>query len=264
MRVRDCVKLHKMYEGRLFGIEVEVEARDLPGEDALPPNWRQVDDGSLRGVSAEYIFVRPKIFTQTKEHITELIDTLRTEGRGLSFSQRTSIHVHVNVAELELQDLLKVISVYYLFENSLLQFCGKDRYTNRFCLSIREAEGPLFALKSSFNPRDLYDLNLESMKYASLNLGAITDKGTLEFRGMRGTDDLDTIFTWLDLINNIFDTALSYPSVKQIFQEIWEGKHDKLTNSIFKEHIALCGKMSEVDYNASLCVELPSIERNLN
>ena len=263
MKVKDCVALRRNYSGRLFGIEIEVEAEALPDEDEIPTNWRKVNDGSLRGVCAEYIFASPKPLGKTKECIKDLVDVLHTEGENLSFSQRTSIHVHVNVADLELKEVLKVISLYYLFEDSLLKFCGTDRYSNRFCLSIREAEGVLFALKSHFNQYRLTNLSLDLLKYASLNLGAITDKGTLEFRGMRGTDDLDVIFTWLDLIDNLFTTALACPSVDDMFKKVWGGRHDVLAKPLFKEHIALLGRVHEVDYNASLCAELPSIERNL-
>lgn len=265
------MKLHKAlqqelrFKGCLFGVEIEVEGVHLPDRNKLPPEWQAVDDGSLRGESAEYIFKIPYSPLKTKTAIKRLALAFEEANTALAFSCRTSVHVHMNVGDLELQEIANIIYLYYLFEDVLLQYCGQDRYENRFCLSVRAAEQIIPLIKAGLNPGGLYIFNENTYKYAALNLACMNDKNSIEFRSMRGTMDTKVLFPWLDVLANLYSIALSYKNPKEIQSDYFKNGYEELAKKVFENHYELfaCPNMAEaIAYNASICAELPEIDVN--
>jgi hypothetical protein len=135
----------------------------------------------------------------------------------LRFSFRTSVHVHVNVQELEYNQLLNMIYTYFLIEEPLMTFCGKERKGNRFCLRLQDAEGILDTLVPLFRHKDyLGDIQEEKIRYSALNLAALNKFGSLEFRAMKGNLDVPKISTWMQALFNLREFAMSADNPREI------------------------------------------------
>ena len=203
------------------GIEIEAEGAGL--KEIYTPCWRTEHDGSLRGTypetCAEFILKKPIPIDAVRGAMAEFHSAL--PKAKFQFSFRTSCHVHVNIQQLEYNELLAFMYTYLLIEEPLMQFCGQTRIGNRFCLRLADAEGMMDMLYQLFSnpgerlrgsvPRDLY-------RYAAMNVDAIFKYGSLEFRGMRGTADTDTIVTWTQALVNLRDFSQKLNNPTEVFE----------------------------------------------
>lgn len=203
------------------GVEVEVEGNNLKHvEDA---NWHSEPDGSLRGENQEYVFNKPLPVNKAVAAIKSLANQLKDYGSELKFSFRTSVHVHVNCMELTYAQYLNYIYLYLLLEEPLMTFCGKERKGNRFCLRLQDAEGILDYLNMVFKSYNNLGVVGDGMRYAAVNLAATVKYGSLEFRAMRGTLDVDVLTTWIETLVQLrtYATKLENPqAVFDLFVEL--------------------------------------------
>lgn len=207
-----------------FGIEIEVEGKDLvPLEDGV---WSTHDDGSLRGrfpeSRAEYVLSKPLLRKDVRKSLENLSNHLKDSV--LNFSFRTSVHIHVNVQQLTFPQYLNMIYTYLLLEEPFLNYCGKERKGNRFCLRLQDAEGLLDALNRVFAVEQVGIPQLgavanDNIRYASINLGATKAYGSLEFRAMRGNLDVDVIDTWVEALSRVREFAMQKDDPAAIFKE---------------------------------------------
>lgn len=204
-----------------YGIEIEAEGQGMK----MVNNkwWGTHDDGSLRGVfpdsRAEFVLNAPVLKRSVGAVLRNLNKEL--EGAKFNFSFRTSVHVHMNAQELTYNEVLNVIYTYLLLEEPFLTFCGKNRKGNRFCLRLQDAEGLLDTVNSMINAgeRGLDVINQENVRYASINLGALIKYGSIEFRAMRGTVDVDVISTWIDALHKVREYAKSVKDITAVYEE---------------------------------------------
>jgi hypothetical protein len=207
-----------------FGIEIECEGKNLPF--LTQGYWHSEDDGSLRGVypdsRCEYVLSKPIPFRECAVAIQELVGAMKTNKATPVFSFRTSVHIHMNVGDYTEEQLLNLIYTYLLLEEALINYCGKERKGNRFCLRLNDAEAILETLQMFVN-RDLgymiRNANLEqSVRYASINLAAIAKYGSLEFRGMRGTLDEGVLNNWIGILWTMGNWAKAKNNIIEIYE----------------------------------------------
>lgn len=182
-----------------LGIEVEVENVER-WDSNHSPYWTIIEDGSLRNNGRE--FITPPIRAYRVENaLTKLFEAL---NRDIDFSERTSIHIHMNVRTLTVEQLEALVVTYMLFEKAIFSFIGENRYDNIFCVPLCETDmgGSLEQLITNGSPY------IEWEKYTALNLVPISSKGTLEFRHLAGTRDLTKIMTWINIILSLKTFAL--------------------------------------------------------
>jgi hypothetical protein len=212
----------KPQKGALFGVEIEVENVCLNGVPSVPEvsGWAAKGDSSLRA-GIEFV-------TRTPESLTRTVEKLRQYEKVLSkytysFSFRTSVHVHMNMQDLTLQDVAKITLAYSSIEKLLGEFCGRSRMNNRFCLDIHHNSYYTEDLYSSLTP-DFVRKSLAGTanvsyvlgkiatlpRYSSVNLRSLTSFGTLEFRSLRGTEDVGTIIVWIRILNALRSNALTF------------------------------------------------------
>jgi len=185
-----------------LGIEVEVENVEFYDESS--PYWKMIDDGSLRNNGRE--FITPPIRAWRVEHaLSRLFNDLNA---SVDFSERTSIHVHMNIRTLTLDQLETLLLTYLLFEKVLFKFIGNNRYENIFCVPLCESKMPV-QLRSLIQKADT--LKIDWRKYTALNLLPIWEKGTIEFRHLHGTKDLAKIMPWINMILSLKMFALKHP-----------------------------------------------------
>lgn len=181
-----------------IGVEVEIEgcrAKELAG-------WAVTEDHSLRNNGLEYISKLGRRVHNLYPMLEQLFTIAKTEGWQVS--DRTSIHVHVNVQNLTMDQLNSLLILYTIFERSLFKYACDERRSNIFCV-------PTEYCTTSFSAKTLRDVLDNSSKYAAMNLRAVREKGTVEFRQMATNFDAENVYKWILLLALIKRAAQHIP-----------------------------------------------------
>jgi hypothetical protein len=190
---------HKAEKPGNIGMELEVESTQN-----IPPFvnniWLAKADHSLRNVGTEFYTRNPINYDQHfMGRVTSLVDFLKDKTFGVDYnSTRTSFHVHINVTNHTMLQMWTQVFAYWLLEQPLMELCGKSRCGNQFCLRCKDAEAQVQMVGNllttpNYGPRSFESDNL---RYASQNLKALVQFGSLEYRGMRGTHDPEVLHDW--------------------------------------------------------------------
>lgn len=248
----------------LFGVEIECEGERLqPVTDA---NWNTVDDGSLRGrfpdSRCEWVMAKPMSEARTIQALEKLIEFQRANRAKFDFSFRTSTHVHVNVQDLEWEEYLAMIYTYLLIEEPLMDFCGEGRKCNRFCLRLQDSEEIVDIISNMIyvGERSIKAIRENDLRYAAINIGATRKYGSLEFRGMRGTLDINILKPWIKALGNLKTFSIG-KTVKQVHEEYLKLGNRKFLDTVVGSDMFWKEK-SEADMNNSysLSIQIPYCE----
>ncbi len=226
------------------GIEIECEGARLVGE--IPGNvWKAENDGSLRGAfpdtACEYVLEKPIPIAEVPGALQLLDKTLKENKAKLDFSFRTSVHVHINVLGLTEKQLDNLILTYLLLEEPLMNYCGKERKCNRFCLRVQDAEGVVEVL-SELCRIGVYDfcngyLREDNVRYSAFNVASIKKYGSVEFRGMRGTMDKGVLLNWINALHAIREFAKKMPSAVEIGKLYEDTTYEEFLKEILGEFL---------------------------
>lgn len=202
------------------GIEIECEANAgpyFPG-DNLPIPWVATHDGSLRGISVEYVMSQPVNINKVGSCVMDLQKTIALKGTNIKYSFRAGTHIHVNCQELTPTQVILFACLYYSLENVLVDWCGDDRVGNLFCLRVRDAEGVLPYVGRAFKEGKLARLADNSIRYASLNYCALAKYGSLEFRAMATEPDFSRIVLWAEMLLHLREVSLQFDSIQTMLE----------------------------------------------
>ena len=215
MNIATIVK-KKLVEGDV-GIEIEVEGANLPGN--IAQYWTATHDGSLRGESMEYVFKKPLAVAKVPEAMDVLNGAFKAHGSKLDFSYRCSVHVHVNVGQLDVDALIAFMYAYLLLERPLMKYCGEERIGNRFALRFEDAEALEDAIHAiiAHKARAFQFIKQDQYRYSSMNIDALKKFGSLEFRGMKGTNDKDVVSNWAKALVNLRDFSEKLGNPKEVY-----------------------------------------------
>lgn len=207
------------------GIEIEVEGnnKDQPyfpsASTSLPSMWRAEGDGSLRGNAIEYIFKKPCPVEGVSKHLSDLNGVLLDLGVEVDYSFRAGVHVHVNCLNMTFEEVLVFAALYYALEEVLVEWCGKDRIGNHFCLRVRDAQAVTQMAGNIFRTKNFNNFGDDSFRYASLNFSSLPKYGTLEFRALATYPGFDKIDTWAKLLVRLRDLAREKGSINTLLEE---------------------------------------------
>lgn len=190
----------------LLGVEIEVE--NIKNEVDLNHYWNCVEDNSLRNYGHEFVSrpLRARSIPYAIEHLKQAL----YYNNDPIFSNRTSVHVHLNVRDFTIERLQVFLLLYCVFEKHFFNIAGTRRENNIFCIPLWKSEQPIHL---NCWPTDLQKWN----KYNALNLGCIlgnginTNLGTIEFRHLYGTLDTDILYPWIDSIIHLRDFSRLLP-----------------------------------------------------
>lgn len=200
-------KLHPDYKminpDLIVGLELEIEGWDYP-EEPQHRGFSFTSDGSLRGPSVEAI-TKP---TRSK-YVPALLEGFfgHFEVSKKNYSERCSVHVHVNCQDLTKQQLRNVCMIYQAVERVLFSWIGEVREQNIFCIPWYQCNISSRFVYKFLSATD--ETVRRWQKYTALNLLPLREQGTIEFRHLEGTCDLRRITTWLNFIGAIFRCACS-------------------------------------------------------
>lgn len=198
-----------------IGLEIEMEGNKFPKDEIVAP-WAYHKDGSLRGQdNAEYVLKAPIEFNRVPEAVDKLFDMLKTYGSKLDESNRTSVHVHLNVQKFHLNRLTAFLALYFSVEELLTAWCGEHRVGNLFCLRARDATAIVSQIRKFIASDGRYDLR-EHHHYAGLNANALYKFGSLEIRTLRGVSDPQIILDWVSVLQRLYELSKDFPDPREI------------------------------------------------
>lgn len=235
MKISDIIK-KKSFDGEI-GLEIELEGLNLPkgGFD----NWRVENDGSLRsGLEArEYVLDTPITRQQLRPTLTDF--TRRFGKATVSNSFYAGTHVHINIGELTPKQTIQYICAFIVLEDLLVEWCGDTRVGNHFCLRTSDAYGLISYIRNLILKNDLHICNSDEIRYASFNIKSITKYGSLEFRSLNSSLDVERMVTWCEVLLNIKDQSIGYDSPADMLDRISSGGYLTFARQMLGKHVTL-------------------------
>lgn len=215
---------------RAVGIEVEVENHQLLRR-TYSGVWQQHNDGSLRNNGIEYV-THPIAACHAPMAMQELLVQALNPDE-CCFSPRTSIHVHVDFTDEDDSSVVSTTLMYSLFEKLFFRFTGRGRIKNIYCVPVIDTN-MLTGVATFTDTRTAIQV---WSKYSAVNMLPVSQYGTLEFRHMHGTFDLDKVCIWIRLITKLVDWVCqkTTPKVLASLFESMDENYDYvgLLNTIF-------------------------------
>lgn len=180
--------------------------------------WTYHEEGSLKDNGAEYVFATPLFGVDAYRAIEWLVSYAKDSG--WKCTKRTGIHVHSDVRDLTVPQLAGHTIVYAAVEPILYRWIGDARDVSHFCIPLYKADEALLGtcaiLRSAFRD-DKSDGHTavtaaeRYQRYAGYNLQALSKFGSIEFRQLQTTHDLQRIEDWINIIMSLKATALRLP-----------------------------------------------------
>lgn len=231
----------------ILGLELEIENwKGLDRAQILrDQRWALKTDGSLRGEARELITLptKAKFLQRLLKDAYE-----RYAVQEEDFSERCSVHVHMNVLDYTM-DQLKVLCIcYQMFERLLYTFVGRDRKDNIFCVPWYES-----GMSHSFLDNTKSSMS-EWEKYTALNLLPVQAQGTVEFRHLYGTCDVSVIMQWVRLIArlHLFARKTTIKGLSEIVLNMnTVSNYDQFLMDVFGED---AGVLRKDHYQATLSI----------
>jgi putative amidoligase enzyme len=186
------------------GIEVEVENfKPIPYEkmnSRLSELWEVVRDGSLRNNGAELRFIDPLF----GEDIIDAVHVLETEAKKYKWlsSPRAGTHIHLDVRNLEFEELEKMCLLYCFAEPLFFAVGDPTRANSNFCVpwgKEQETMETMVHVKRASGDVKKKSTMAGFEKYSALNLRALIEFGTVEFRHFPSTSNAEDLLLWINM-----------------------------------------------------------------
>lgn len=194
----------KAVEGERFGVELELEGRNVGLADVATRGWQRHNDGSLRGESIEYTTTGAKTLDESVKLVSALFEKFAKNNVQFNSSVRTSTHVHLNFSDKLIKHVFNFFTLFTMLEEVLQFYSGEDRKGNLFCISTREAQGIVDELGAALLKSSLGRFGNDRYKYAACNLSTLFKFGTVEVRTMRGATSAAQVNSWLNILNDMY------------------------------------------------------------
>lgn len=249
----DC---EEVVDNSLIGLEIEGERIDRAtlgvAMDGIENRqlWSLLRDGSLRGANFEAVFSRPLSGTC----VVKALDTMERAMSRLTtkpdYNARTSVHVHVNVRDLSMQQLRMFVALYVVFEDVIFNYVGDVRRNNNYCIPNCEDSSTislLACLSTESRWREFSESGRMSYasgmvmpsKYSAMNFVPLHDFGTLEFRHHAGTHDKERLLEWINILLSLKKWARdSTVSINDLAMYISGDHYDTFFDEIFGYDLA--------------------------
>lgn len=263
-------------EGVLNNSSIEMLEVDEDGNTRFL--WRNVEDGSLRNNGREFVSLPVK-----GDNIPFALDVLskhlktNTHCKGHEFSDRTSVHIHMNALDLTIEQTMNVMLTYIIVEPLLYKFCGGSRHKNIFCVPLNQTSLAGYiqeVISHGLTGRSDYFACINSWKkYTGFNMRPLRTQGTIEFRHMVGTMDVDKLLLWINLILKIrmFAQRKSFNELKEFILNLnTTSEYMMFINDVFgelSEHVLidrLDKKMEEMVIFVKDCLSNVDIVKEFN
>ncbi len=202
-----------------LGLEVELEG--LENYNSFPlnhPFWNVVEDGSLRNHGHEFILsymsktqygdtytpVRGEDFIQALDEWNRWHEQYSSDHSPPKATERTSIHVHIDVRGMDVDEIAKFILLYATFEPTFFKVLNNNREEEVYCMPFfNNFMGKVRAsrlVNFSSSKEEVQESLQSSQKYESMNIRSILQRGSVEFRIHHGTTNTEEMLTWVNTL----------------------------------------------------------------
>jgi hypothetical protein len=227
----------------LYGVEIEAEGTNLPVDGV--PLWRIDADPSLKSgfEGREYVMKKPSSLEGVAQALNQLDEAYTRYGSDVIDTVTSGVHVHVNVQDLTPKQLFTFIVTYFVLEELLLTYCGPSREGNHFCLRAKDAEWIIHELVGVAINRKLKKLDTDTLRYCSLNVISLFKYGSIEFRAMRGTRDLDAIYEWVEILDKVREASLEFAKPSDVLTTMsYNGEEEFIKRILGKKSVLFLDK----------------------
>jgi hypothetical protein len=207
-----------------YGVGIEVEAENAMEFDSQ--YWLMATDNSLRNNGMEY----KTRYGVRIGHLPSMLLDLQKKSKWWQFTERTSVHAHMDCRMLQPEEARQFFILYLLFERSLFRYAGPERMYNVFCVPYNDSN-------KCYNTPDFVEVIRASEKYTAINLHTLTTFGTIEFRNMKGSADPNFIFNWVMLLAHMkmFATHIEPDKFKELITSLkTTSRFNHLRDEIFR------------------------------
>lgn len=186
----------------LAGAELEIEVvKDYHTDWMVDRGIGIENDGSLRKGGKEFLLP-----PSPREQLTSLFEDVycHLELGHDCHSFRTSTHVHVNclwMTEVQVRDLLLL---YAIFEPIFFAYVGQERKENIHCMPLGSTHMP------NHYGLAMRHIHQKWHKYTALNVLPLNELGTVEFRHLYGTKDVNVFAQWLIMLEILWQAARTF------------------------------------------------------
>lgn len=200
-----------------IGIEIEIEGRNLPIFD-WGDVWKTAHDGSLKPKheAMEYVLSSPVGIDEVPAALKLLEKAFKKNKAVVDDTYRAGIHVHVNVQDLTMVQLINMICLFIILEDYYLDFCAPSRRGNHFCLRTYDAGYFLDCVSRMCEEENTGYIHTDDLRYSAINLQSLFRYGSVEFRSLESTQDHDKIYTWCKMLMCLKEGAKKYNNPKDI------------------------------------------------
>lgn len=219
-------------------IGVEIEAENIKYRNDSIYNklfyWSVTSDGSLRNYGTE--FISQKLRGMDILHaLRELEVFFETYKISPVYSERTSVHIHIDSRYLNTYQLKTLMCYYLACEPYFFSIIGKGRENNIYCVPYYKNVQGINNISQLFSKRlndeTIYYVIQKGLKYEAMNIRSIQEKGSIEFRHHYGTHDKTTLYGWIINLLNLF----------KLSKESSEDEFNFLYNSLsYKDFLLNC------------------------
>jgi len=222
----------------LFGLEIEAEL-DLP-LDYVNENWGVKADGSLRGEGVELVLHGARKRHWFRNELPLVWQKLATYG--IHDTMRAATHIHLNVIGMDRNQLVNLLTLYYLVEDIVIDtVCGKSKANNPFCQRLSDSTHIIELLRrvsqcegwrGILNPT----INIDQWKYCALNLAPINTFGSIEFRALRTPQsDYKVVLNLMQMLTRMVRMSNKYSRPKDIFNSMSRNGYDRFLQLVLPE-----------------------------
>ena len=193
-----------------IGVEIELEnVRYFEPSTRYPDIyslWKTVEDHSLRN-GTEFIFKDALVginITNALSIFKDFLEEYRYNGERVKVSDRCSVHVHLDVRDLDETQVNNLILVYMLVERVIFAHISQARSKNNYCRPLTDSNFKYTFIKLLESEKSMPNMvNLirnECDKYSALNVLPMAKYGSVEFRHHPGTTNMGSILNWINII----------------------------------------------------------------
>lgn len=223
-----------------FGVEIELEG--INRDFGRLPKWNNEFDGSLRDNGREFIFKQPFDLGESELALRELRDAFENNNIKPKATNLTSTHIHIDVRDMNVEQLLNFIAALMVVENDLALASGEDRANNYFALSTSVSDHRKRDLIKVRNDRGfMLFINKqvrEDVRYSGINFNSIAEHGSLEIRYLGGQANPMNVMPWLEFYANLKALVMKGIDYDKLFSTISE-KGTECVIELFKPNFPL-------------------------
>ncbi|CAM6031251.1 unnamed protein product [Sphagnum compactum] len=144
------------------------------------------------------------------------------ENRYPSFEQCCKL-LKEDEAEVIAFDRNFALGIDKIHEDYILEYKGEEngdtRIGNNFCLRTRDAEGQITELVSSIKSSGHIVFLNNSNRYSATNFASLIKFGTIEFRSLECTTDIDRVVHWIKTVQALKMAAREYDNPREIIAQ---------------------------------------------